>query len=459
MPAKVPSSKTSHVLAFLKKHSLKESDLIEVAKGETVLKGTVIPSKSPEILELKLSSGYNAGIIVKEISGAKKLGEGKKVSKAQTRSFPEKPGLPNIAVLHTGGTIASRVDYRTGAVFSSFQTEDLLTMFSELHDIANISSTHLANMWSEDMRFAHYKIMARAVEKEAKKGVDGVIIAHGTDTMHYSAAALAFALENVSIPVILVGAQRSSDRGSSDAAMNLICAASFIAKTDFAGVAICMHHSASDDVCAILPACKTRKMHTSRRDAFKAINGKPVALVNVNSRNVEFLEKNYAKKGAEKEKLVVKDKFEEKVGILKAHVNMFPEEIDFYRKQKYKGLVLEGFALGQFPIAAPNPQAKKNLEVRKALEKLVKSGCVVVMATQCIFGRVHMHVYDKAVDLQNIGVIPAEDMTSETAFIKLAWLLSNYPKKEVSTMLGENLRGEISERTEFEEDFLAEKNA
>ncbi|MBI4053357.1 MAG: Glu-tRNA(Gln) amidotransferase subunit GatD [Candidatus Diapherotrites archaeon] len=436
---------------LLKKHGLKESDLVEIASGKTVLKGTIIPSKNPEILELKLSSGYNAGIIAKEISGIKKLGEGKSVSKAKTQSFPQKPGLPRIAILHTGGTIASRVDYRTGAVFSSFQTEDLLTMFSELHAIANISSEHLSNMWSEDMRFDHYKIMAKAVEKEVKKGVDGIIIAHGTDTMHYSSAALAFALENVPVPVILVGAQRSSDRGSSDAAMNLVCAATFMAKTDFAGVAICMHHSASDDSCAILPACKTRKMHTSRRDAFKAVNGKPIALVDFRSRNVEFIEKNFAKKGAGK--LAVKDKFEEKTGILKAHTNMFAEEIDFYRKQKYKGLILEGFALGQFPIAAPNPQAKKNLEVKKALEKLIKSGCVVVMASQCIFGRVHMHVYDKAVDLQNMGVVPAEDMTSETAFIKLAWLLGNYPKKEVAALVGKNLRGEISDRTEFEEQF------
>jgi len=87
-------------------------------------------------------------------------------------------------------------------------------------------------------------------------------------------------LENLNIPVILVGAQRSSDRGSSDAFLNLVCAAHFIAKVDFSGAGICMHEPSSDDSCLILPACKTRKMHTSRRDAFKAINGNIIAKIN-----------------------------------------------------------------------------------------------------------------------------------------------------------------------------------
>jgi len=437
---------------FLKKHNAKEGDLVEIVHNKELFKGTVIPSKEKDMLMLKLASGYNAGFLVGEIEGMKSLGKGKKLGKAKPAKIKKKTGLPSIAILHTGGTIASRVDYRTGAVFTSFEAEDLMTMFSELQDIANISSKHLANMWSEDMRFAHYRIMAKAVEEQVKKDVDGVIIAHGTDTMHYSSAALAFALEGINIPVLLVGAQRSSDRGSSDAAMNLVCAAEFIAKSDFAGVAVCMHNSSSDSKCAILPPCKTRKIHTSRRDAFKAINDSPIALVDYDSREIEFLKKDYARKEKGR-KLNAKTKFEEKTGFMKSHTNMFPEEFDFFRKHKYRGLVIEGFALGQLPIAAPNPQAKKNLENRKALENLIKSGCVVVMTSQCIFGRVHMHVYDKAVDLVNMGVIPGEDMLAETAFVKLAWLLGNYPKEKARELIAKNLRGEITERTlesEFE---------
>ena len=344
------------------------------------------------------------------------------------------------------------MDYKTGAVKVDFEPSELLHMFPELGEIANFDATAIARVFSEDMRFAHYPIMAKAIEKEVKKGVDGIILTHGTDAMHYSSAALAFMLENLPVPVIIVGAQRSSDRGSSDAAMNLLCAATFIAKTDFAGVAICMHENSSDGNCVILPACKTRKLHTSRRDAFRPVNDSPIARIYARTGQAEFLKKDYAKKG--QGNFAVKSKFDEKVGLLKCHPNMNAEEFLFYKKHKYNGLVIEGTGLGQAPVGTPNKEALPNRKNMKAIQSLVTGGCVVVMASQCIFGRVHMHVYDNAVDLANAGVLSAEDMTSETAFIKLAWLLGNCPKKEVAALVGKNLRGEISDRTEFDENFL-----
>jgi len=350
---------------------------------------------------------------------------------------------PTIAILHTGGTIASKVDYKTGGVIARFTPEEILEMFPELKEIANIKSKLIANMFSEDIRFKHYSLMCKAVEEEIKNNVDGIILTHGTDTIGYSAAALSFALENLNVPVILVGSQRSSDRGSSDAAMNLICAAKFISKTDFAGAAICMHENTSDDSCLIMPACKTRKLHTSRRDAFKVVNGKPIARVSYKTGKIEFLKKDYEKKEKGR-KLIVKDKFEEKVAILKTHPNMFPEQFEFYKS--YEGLVIEGTGLGQAPVGTPNEISKIHAKNLEAIKKIIKNGCVVVMASQCIFGRVQMHVYSDAIDLANAGVIPGGDMLAETAFIKLAWLLGNYKKDEAKEMVGKNLRGELNER-------------
>ena len=350
---------------------------------------------------------------------------------------------PTIAILHTGGTIASKVDYKTGGVIARFTPEEILEMFPELKEIANIKSKLIANMFSEDIRFKHYSLMCKAVEEEIKNNVDGIILTHGTDTIGYSAAALSFALENLNVPVILVGSQRSSDRGSSDAAMNLICAAKFISKTDFAGAAICMHENTSDDSCLIMPACKTRKLHTSRRDAFKVVNGKPIARVSYKTGKIEFLKKDYEKKEKGR-KLIVKDKFEEKVAILKTHPNMFPEQFEFYKS--YEGLVIEGTGLGQAPVGTPNEISKIHAKNLEAIKKIIKNGCVVVMASQCIFGRVQMHVYSDAIDLANAGVIPGGDMLAETAFIKLAWLLGNYKKDEAKEMVSKNLRGELNER-------------
>ena len=429
---------------FLKKNKLKEADIVAVDLGEKRLTGTVVPSKKASVLALKLDSGYNTGIRLANIKAIEKIGEGKKVSKAQINALEKNPALPTISILHTGGTIASRVDYRTGAVFTSFNPEDLLTMFPELAEIANFESRLLRNMWSDDLRFKHVGLIAKAVKKEAEKGAKGVIIGMGTDNLAVAAAGIAFALEECPLPVLLVGAQRSSDRGSSDAAMNLACAANFIAKTKFTGVAICMHDSSSDDICAILPACKTRKLHTSRRDAFQAVNSKPIAKVDFNSGKIEFDEKKYCKRKAKK-KMVVKPKFEEKVGLLKITINMFPEQFEFFSKNKFKGLIIEGTGLGHTPGHMPDAITKKvHKKIFPTIQKFVKQGGIAVMTSQCIFGRVQMHVYDKGTDLMGLGVIPGQDMLPETAFIKLAWLLGNFPKKEAEKLVRKNLRGEIN---------------
>jgi len=283
-------------------------------------------------------------------------------------------------------------------------------------------------------------------KKEVQKNVDGIIITHGTDTLGYSAAALAFMLENISIPVILVGAQRSSDRGSSDAAMNFICAAEFISKTDFVGVAICMHESTSDNNCAILPATKTRKLHTSRRDAFKPVNDTITARIDYDTRKIEFIKKDYQKPNG---KLVVKDKFEDKVGIIKCHPNMFKEQIDFFKG--YKGLVIEGTGMGAAPVDPPN---ELNIKILDSIKSLIKSGTVVAMTSQCLFGSVHPHVYTAEINLSKAGVVYCKDMLPETAFVKLAWLLGNYKKDEVKKLMTKNLRGEINERL-MEDEFLS----
>jgi glutamyl-tRNA(Gln) amidotransferase subunit D len=429
----------------------KPGDKVKITTNDDSLEGVMMPSVEQggkDTMILKLINGYNVGIDkedIKKIELIEKHKEGKMAKeKVSTDS-----SLPKISILHTGGTIASKVDYRTGAVYSSFTPEDLLRMFPELSRIANFSSKLIAKMWSDDLRFSHFKLISDAIEEEVKKGADGIIIGMGTDNLAVASAALAFIVEKINVPVILVGAQRSSDRGSSDAAMNLICAAEFIAKSDFAGVAICMHESMNDDFCVILPPCKTCKLHSSRRDAFKPVNDTAIARVNYHTRAITFIKENYAKKG--KGALVLKPNMEEKIGLLKIHINMFPEQFEFYKG--YKGLIIEGTGLGHTPGQVPNELCEIHKKFYPAIKKVIDSGCIVIMTTQTIFGRVHMHVYDKGTDLTGLGVIPGEDMLANTAFVKLAWLLGNYPKEKAEALISKNLRGEINERL-TEEMFL-----
>ena len=422
----------------------KPGDLVEIKTKEEVIKGILMPQEG-KTLVVKLDSGYNIGIDSNNIKKIKMVKKQEK-KKEKPEKTKQKKGLPLIVILHTGGTIASKVDYDTGAVISRFSPQELLDMFPELRKIANIDSRLVRNMWSDDMRFAHYNLMANEIQKEIKKGVDGVIITHGTDTLHYTSAALAFILEDLPIPVLLVGAQRSSDRGSSDAAQNFINAAYFIAKSDFAGVAICMHENLNDDSALILPATKTRKMHTSRRDTFKAINVKPWARVNYNEKKIQFLKKGYQTRDKKRALKLKSIKENLKVGILKVHTNMYASEFLAYKG--FDGLILEGTGLGHAPISTIDEFTKEHTKIRNAIKLLCKK-TIVAMAPQTIFGRLDMNVYAPGREIQGLGVLGNySDMTPETAFIKLAWLLSNHKKPEVKQLITKNLRGEISERTE-----------
>jgi glutamyl-tRNA(Gln) amidotransferase subunit D len=425
----------------------KPGQRVIIQHGKKKTEGMLLQSMEKGILLVKLDNGYNIGIKKKGVKvKVVKEKKSRKVRKVRPGK-KQKNGLPKITILHTGGTIASQVDYETGGVIARFTPEEILLMFPALREIASIDSRLLRNMWSGDMRFAHYNVMAKAVAAEVKKNVAGVIITHGTDTLGYSAAALSFMLNGIGIPVILVGAQRSSDRGSSDAELNLLCAARFITQGDFHGVAVCMHEKMSDTSCVILPATKTKKLHSSRRDAFKAVNADIIASV---TRDGKITWKGKHKKNSGNFRLtLIKENL--KIGIQRFHPNMYAQELEAYKN--FDGLVLEGTGLGNGPVDVIDKETKEHDKILKTLSVLARK-MPVVMTTQTIFGRIQMDVYAYGRKIQAAGVIGnGTDMLTETAFVKLAWLLSNHPHK-VREMMIENLHEEISEGTGVNEEFL-----
>ena len=425
-----------------------------VTKKETVA-GMLMPSPDEQVVLLKLDSGYNLGFKKKEITSLTVL-EKKPLSPPTKK---EKTGrlqrlnqhFPIISILHTGGTIASQVDYKNRGGGVQVWPGEPFGEFPGLQQIAVFRSRLIGNMWSQDMRFSHYNRMAEEVKKELEAGAAGVIIAQGTDTIHYTAAALSFALENLSKPVLIVGAQRSSDRGSSDAFLNVVNAAYFIAHSDFGEVAVCMHDTSSDEYAAILPGTKVMKLHTSRRDAFQPINTTAWARVNYAAREIKYLRKGYTPSGNKKISLKL---FNEKlkVAILKQHTNMFAEQ--FLSYQQYDGLVIESTGLGCLPMTKIDDSTQESEHIAKAIQILIKKGVVVVEAPQTIFGRLNLNVYEDQRRAQEMGVLGnGNDMTPATTFIKLAWLLSNYPKPKIKELITKNLRGEINERIEYQEEF------
>jgi glutamyl-tRNA(Gln) amidotransferase subunit D len=423
-------------------------DYVEIKTNTEQVQGTLMPSNDENVVVIKLDNGYNLGLERKDILSIRLIKEMEK-TKDLPKSLPsKKKGLKNIVVLHTGGTIASKVDYKTGGVIAQFSAADLVEMVPELQEIANIEAELVVNTMSEDIGFDEYKQLIVAIETNTKKKVDGIIIGHGTDTLGYTAAALSFAFENLNIPVLIVGSQRSPDRGSSDAATNLLCAAKFIVNSNFVGVAVCMHHGSGDEYCAILPGTKTRKMHTSRRDAFKAINGSPIALVSCSGKGIKYLKENYSKKSKGTE-LVVRGEFSNEVGLMKIHPQMDSKLFSFFTKN-YKAVVIEGTGLGH----APTNLGEVNLRNYEILKDFISEGGIVAVTSQCLFGAVHPFVYTNLRRLSNIGCIFCEDMLPETAYIKLAWLLGNYPKEKIAELMSENLRGEINLGRTYDGDFI-----
>jgi glutamyl-tRNA(Gln) amidotransferase subunit D len=421
----------------------KEGDRVQIVTKDETIEGILLPEEKGFTV-VKLSSGYNIGIDQNRIQEIKLIEE-RAEKKFDIKKILKKEELPTISILHTGGTIASKVDYETGGVISRFTPEEILQLFPELHEIANIDSRLVANMASDDIRFEHYNMLADAVAEEIKKGVDGIIITHGTDTLHYSSAALSFVLQNLPVPLILVGSQRSSDRGSSDAGINLISAARFIANSDYAGVGVCMHETIDDDNCLILEGTKCRKMHSSRRDSFKPVNSAPIARVNAEDSSIKFFKVDYPKKSTSELELK-KFNTDLKVGLMYIHPNMYSEQFEFYKD--WDGLVLAGTGLGHAPITESDEVTKEHAKILQTIEAMRKK-VKIVMTTQTIYGRVQMDVYAPGRKLLDLGIIGSElDMHPETAFVKLAWVLSNYEGQERDKAYLENIAGEVSERLE-----------
>lgn len=426
------------------KPEIKTGDYVEVLFGKNSYKGTLLESPEEEkgLILLKLDSGYNVGFVKKETLGVQLLrsGEGKKEEQSKIKKDSAKP---NIAMIITGGTIASRYNPKTGGVHPLTSPEDFFKFYPELFDKVNVVNVEIPFMkWSENMDFKDWQKIAKSCEKFLNDGnIRGIIITHGTDFLHYTSAALSFFLRNLNKPVVLTYSQRSIDRASSDAHLNLQCAA-LAAISDIAEVMLVGHANSEDEFCYAFPGTKVRKLHTSRRDAFRVVNSTPFAKIFPDK--MELLSEYNPR--IEKIKPKADLNFEEKIALVKFYPGQDPEILDYYLKKKYKGIILEAAALGQ--VATGNsrkPWVKK-------LKELVDKGIFVCITSQCIYGRVDPFVYSAGREILKTGVIYLEDMLAETAFVKLGWVLGHKEwakdKETVKKKMLENFSHEINNRLE-----------
>ncbi len=418
-------------LTLLKNCKAKVGDSVKVT-GELTYTGILMPRyeyTDDEHIVLKLKSGYNIGIKINEIKKIEVLSSNE-IKKEDSQSFSQDSSLSKVLLLSTGGTIASKIDYRTGAVTPALTASELHATVPELSEMANIDTEVLFSEYSENLLPEHWKKIAAKLDSYAKSAYKGIIIAHGTDTMQYTAAFLSFALAGFPKPIVLVGSQRSSDRPSSDATLNLISAVRFVIECSVRGVFVIMHYNESDDLVACHVGTRVRKNHTSKRGAFQTVGGDPAFLI---------LDKKI-QKNLERDYFTNKDytptiNYDSRVALVKYYPGYDPNLLETIIELGYRAIIFEGTGLGHIGKAM-------NEYVKKAKEK----GLFLGMTSQCIDGRVSMTVYESGRDLLNIGVVPLSNMIPETALVKAMWALGNTKNaNEMKNLMLENIASEITD--------------
>lgn len=414
---------------LLKTANAETGDTIKIIRGNEQYEGVLMPHhefSDEDIITVKLTNGYNIGVAVDE-STTIILVQKHPTGEQQAKYIPFDPKKPTISIVGTGGTIACYVDYRTGAVHPATSAEQLAFSVPEIFDLCNVKAQVPFQMLSENIEVHHWQTLAEIIAKELNSGAHGVVVPHGTDTLGYTAAALSFMLKDLTGPVVLVGAQRSSDRPSSDAAQNIMAAARVAATSDIGEVVVVMHGEISDSFSSIHRGTKVRKLHTSRRDAFITVNEQPLGTVD---QCVITMKEPYRKKTPGMVR--VQSKMEEDVAMAYFYPGMKPKDIP-----KKKGIVLVGTGLGHVSTS-----------LIPVLQKMINDGTTVVMTPQCLFGRVNMRVYSTGRDLIKAGVISGEDMLPETACVKLMWALAQArTREEAQQLMTANIAGEFAERT------------
>jgi glutamyl-tRNA(Gln) amidotransferase subunit D len=399
-------------LEVLKKYQVRVWGTTKVDTTRGMFQGTVLPrseNDDDQHIVVKIITGYNIGIDVKTIRHMEETGYKKANYKIPEKQFPYTPGLPKVKLFGTGGTIASRLDYRTGAVIPAFSPGELYGAVPELADICNLETEKVFAVFSENMGPTQYKALAIAIGKEIEKGVDGIVIGHGTDTLHHTGAALTFMCQNLPVPVVLVGSQRSSDRPSSDAALNLMHAMKAAGESDIAEVMICMFGPTSDEYGLLHKGTRVRKMHSSYRSTFRTIGDTPLAMIS--RKSINPIKKEYNKRRQDKNVQIL-PYFSDKVTMLYYYPAMSPDVLDAMVDKGYKGIIFVGTGLGHV-----------NKELYPAIERAQAKGVHMFMTLQTIWGYVHMFVYDTGRDMMAKGIIPAGNMLPEVAWVKLSWIL------------------------------------
>ena len=417
--------------------------MVDGPSGSTTHEGVVLPGAATDHITIKLANGYNISHPISTVKSIDEIGDSN-TEKNTSLDIQQDQSLPKVTIIHTGGTIASKVDYTTGAVIARFEPEELLGSVPEILEIANIDAVKLGNMWSDDIRPNHWNQMIDACQEAFNSGSVGVVITHGTDTLHISASALSFAFAGEGGKpagrIVFTGSQRSSDRASSDATENLLSAVYWAANGsevsgDGDAAVTVMHAGSGDGICAVSPGVSVRKMHSTRRDAFQMVNGERISEITITREGLSHT----PVKSTQNREVTSPTKYDANIRIAQfiAGPHLHSDLLEAAEQSGYSAIIIHGTGLGHLPIENPNGDAPENDKLFKTIES---SKIPIIVANQCINGPIDLNVYSKGRNQQEIGVLGHGSTSSPEALLaKVHWALSNGKSLDI---LSENLCGE-----------------
>jgi glutamyl-tRNA(Gln) amidotransferase subunit D len=433
---KGPEGYRGALLERLIKQGIRTWSKVRITKGNARYEGLLLPRSEHTddvYVTLKVDTGYNLGVLIDDDTKIEELGYQKGSYQLPHINVERKKELPNVTLLGTGGTVASRLDYRTGSVLPAFTPEELFSAVPELISAVNLTPKTLYQILSENFRPEYWVKTAEAIGKEIESGADGVIIGHGTDTMCTTGAALSYFLQSLPVPVVLVGSQRSSDRPSSDGPRNILYAAMLAGRENFAEVVVCMHGGTSDSYNLVHRATRCRKMHSSRRDTFRTLDDIPLG--KIDDSGVTWFKDDVRPRGRVKD-FYLDAKIDPRVGMLYSYPGMSPDILDSMVDRGYHGVVIIGTGLGHV-----------GTDMFPALERCQEEEIPVVLVVEPLFGYIQLRVYETGRDMLARGVIEGANMLPSAAYTKLIWVLGHTRNiEEVKRLMQTDVAGEITSR-------------
>jgi len=331
---------------------------------------------------------------------------------------------PKVLVIGTGGAISAK-PVKGKWVYGEIPIQELISTTKRISEHFDVTATNVFRMDSSDMKPENWLTLANTIYYKMNE-YDGIVVTIGTDTLAYAATAISFLIQNNNIPIVFTGSKIDSTQLKSDARINLRDAITVAGLSDIAETVIVFNGR-------IMRANRAKKVNASEIGAFRSFENPELGKIE----QFIHLKGEYRKRS--KSKPALYNKLENLVATIKIYPGFDGNRVRSLVDYPVKGLVLEGFGLGNIPLL--------DNELKEGIKYANKKNVPIVIASNCELGEYWQYIYEAEIGtrLKGMKVIPVYDMLPETAYVKLMWVLGQAQDfEEIKKMMQRPYCGEVS---------------